>query len=106
MKFLFEQSIKDGRYLVRIKVTELEATERENIQKFGSPPISTDPRSIFYKDKIARELPLHDLNNLFAFSTQAEAESFLTTMKGRIRVAVEQLKAQKDDFSKAETYDF
>lgn len=109
MKLNVKQELRDGKYTVYLSISEILPTEREKIQKFGSPQISLEPKRVLItrpEPKFVTTLPLHEINHPFIFNTEAEARSFLAVMKSRIAAGISSLKLRNDTFTKEETYEF
>lgn len=105
MKFNFEKQVTGGKYYVRITVAEILPEEKENIVKFGSPLVPIDPQYILYRGIMTNRLPLPDLNQVFIFNTEDQANLFVEGMKVRIKESVDGLRSKKDHFSKMDEYE-
>ena len=70
------------------------------MKRFGSPMISVQPKPFINKRGYrVEELPIHDLGRIFQFSSEEDANNFIETMTGRIKVAADLLQKSKDNFT-------
>ena len=105
MKLNIDKEIKGGRYYVYIVISELTGEERDKIIKFGSPEISIEPNTAFYKGKYVSKLPLHNFNQTFVFENATDANQFEGIIKNRTRRVLTGLRSFKDNFSKEAEYE-
>lgn len=99
MKVIFDKKLENGKYNVRIDVTEYSVDEVEKIKRFGPPIVSIAPKNVYNGGRMRDSLPLYDLNYDFEFDLEREAINFVELMKGRIKIAILNLKERKDNFS-------
>lgn len=100
MKIIFEKKLENGKYFVRINISQYSAEEIDKIQRFGAPRISIEPKAIYTSGTgWVRVLPLHNLNHDFEFPTEGEAVAFVNVMGERIKAGIQTLKNKKDSFS-------
>ena len=106
MKFIFENKLKEGKYYVGIRVTEILPEEKEKFLIFGVPRISILPKTVRYRGIRSSTLPLNEIRNVFVFDDEKEASAFSQTIKERIKSTIETLKNLTDEFSKEEQEEY
>ena len=99
MKVQIERVLENGKYHVKVAVSDFSIQEIEAIKKFGAPMISVAPLYIWRRREFTSNVAIHDLNDDFEFTTETQAKSFITDLTARIKTAASTLKSYKDTFS-------
>ena len=103
MKILLEKKIENGKYSVSINISNYSVEELTLFKKFGPPEISIVPQFVLVRIggtlKHSQQLPLHDLNRSFEFSSEDKAAEFADAMSEIITQSVFALKNREDNFS-------
>ena len=99
MKFLMSKELQQGKYHVRIALSEFSEDDQKKANKFGMPNLD-----IMLQDGTVRSIPINRINQIppYGFNNQKAADGYEIKLKDDISKLKEAWSTLEDKWSKQE----